>query len=254
MSPVDIFLWGAVPYISFAILVVATIIRRVYFPETWTSKSSQFMEKKEQRVGIPLFHIAVLFLIFGHIGGLLVPKVLTMALGIPNHLYHMMALTIGGATGVALIIAFLILAKRRFAGTKRMKATTSIMDKVLYVVMAVTILFGMLATFSNVDGSFDYRDSLSIWFRSLFLLQPQVALMASAPILYKIHLLCGMFTFAIWPFTRLVHVFSGITAPFCYIGRAAIVYRRRKIDEKALAGERALEFPEGVKPQGETLR
>lgn len=49
-------------------------------------------------------------------------------------------------------------------------------------------------------------------------------------------------------FTRIVHMFSGVTAGFKYLGRKAIVYRRRKVDERALASERALEFPSRVTP------
>jgi nitrate reductase gamma subunit len=251
MSPFEIFWWGALPYIVITMFVLGTVIRRIFFAQTWTSKSSQFMEKKEQRVGIPLFHIAVLFLIFGHIGGLIIPKAIMDAMGVEEHMYHMMAIVIGGTVGVTLIVAFLILAHRRFmsGATKRMKANTSNMDRVLYVLMALTILFGMLATFSNVDGAFNYRTSLSIWFRSIFALQPDVALMQQVPLLYKIHLSFGMLCFAVWPFTRLVHVFSGITAPFRYIGRAAIVYRRRKLDKREAVYERAPEFPKGIVPK-----
>ena len=50
----------------------------------------------------------------------------------------------------------------------------------------------------------------------------------------------AMLLFALIPFTRLVHLFSGFAVPFKYIGRSAIVYRRRK---QAPAG-RELEFPE----------
>ena len=41
---------------------------------------------------------------------------------------------------------------------------------------------------------------------------------------FMVHALMAMFLFAIWPFTRLVHVFS---APLGYFTRPYIVYRSR---------------------------
>jgi nitrate reductase gamma subunit len=48
--------------------------------------------------------------------------------------------------------------------------------------------------------------------------------MAAAPIGFKLHGLAAFFLFALWPFTRLVHVFS---APLGYLTRLYIVYRSR---------------------------
>ena len=71
--------------------------------------------------------------------------------------------------------------------------------------------------------------------------------MVHAPIPFKVHMCGWMVLFAVLPFTRLVHLFSGITAPFRYIGRAAIVYRRRKQKET----NRSLEFLWGsIKTRG----
>ncbi len=65
---------------------------------------------------------------------------------------------------------------------------------------------------------------MSPWFRSLFVLRPDVQAMASADAAYHVHVLIGMLLFAIWPFTRLVHAFS---APVGYLFRPYVVYRRR---------------------------
>ena len=70
----------------------------------------------------------------------------------------------------------------------------------------------------------NYRASVSPWFRSLFVLQPDVASMASASLAFHIHTLIGMALFALWPFTRLVHAF---TAPIGYLFRPYVVYRSR---------------------------
>lgn len=152
-----------------------------------------------------------------------------------------------GGRNFTFVFTAILLIRRRF-GIKRMKANTSKMDIVLYMLMTLTIVLGICATFSNADGSFEYRLSLTPWVRSIFIGQPLVAQMAISPLIYKAHIFCGLTFFAVLPFTCIVHMFSGITAGFKYVGRKAIVYRRRKIDERALRNERAPEFSARVTP------
>jgi nitrate reductase gamma subunit len=95
----------------------------------------------------------------------------------------------------------------------------------MYAVLGTVIVLGLANTVvANVFGHYDYRDGVSIWFRGIFLLQPHPALMAAAPIGFKLHGLAAFCLFALWPFTRLVHVFS---APLGYLTRPYIVYRSR---------------------------
>ncbi|MFM7062575.1 MAG: respiratory nitrate reductase subunit gamma, partial [Actinomycetes bacterium] len=75
-----------------------------------------------------------------------------------------------------------------------------------------------------VGDGYNYRETVSPWFRSIFLLSPQPELMAQAPVSFRIHALAGMAVFLIWPFTRLVHAFS---APIGYLFRPYVVYRTR---------------------------
>ncbi len=65
---------------------------------------------------------------------------------------------------------------------------------------------------------------MSPWFRSIFILQPDVDSMREASAAFKVHTLIGMLLFAVWPFTRLVHAF---TAPLGYLFRPYIVYHSR---------------------------
>ena len=87
------------------------------------------------------------------------------------------------------------------------------------------MLAGLSSTFLNIDSKgFDYRTTIGPWFRSLFVFQPKVDYMKEVPVWFKIHILAGMGLFAVWPFTRLVHVFS---APIKYVSRSYVIYRRR---------------------------
>ena len=73
----NLFLWGALPYIAFTFLIVGTLVRFFYFERNWTTKSSEFLEKKQLRIANPLFHFGLLCVIGGHVVGVLVPKTWT---------------------------------------------------------------------------------------------------------------------------------------------------------------------------------
>ncbi len=278
MTPLDIFLWGVCPYIAFTILILGTVIRRVFFARTWTTKSSQFLERRQERVATPLFHVALLFVFFGHLGGFLIPKSVTDSLGLTEEMYHVIAFSMGGVAGVALVLGLAMLIRRRFgkASSRRLRANTSTMDRVLYVVLTVTILSGFIATLSNANGAYVYREGIMPWIRGVFALHPDPTLVMDAPLPFKFHMCCWMVLFSLLPFTRVVHMFSGVTAIFKYPARPDLVYRRRQgaaegvaapvasaasaasaanagqvstacpLGEADGAGERRREFPRGV--------
>lgn len=75
-----------------------------------------------------------------------------------------------------------------------------------------------------VGEEHNYRETVSPWFRSIFVLQPDVESMSGIPITFALHTLVGMLLFAAWPFTRLVHAF---TVPVGYLFRPYVVYRSR---------------------------
>ena len=217
------FLWGALPYIAFTFLCVGTLVRFFYVERNWTTKSSEFLEKKQLKIGAPLFHLGLLMVIGGHVVGVLVPKFITEYFGISEHMYHQGALYMGVPAGVILLVAFLILMNRRFT-ISYLKANTSTMDRWLYLFLAIAIIAGLASTLWNAPGQFDYRESIGPWFRGLLVWDPQPSLMANVPTLFKIHMISWMIVAIIFPFTRLVHCLS---FPFNYLTRPHIVYRRR---------------------------
>jgi len=113
------------------------------------------------------------------------------------------------------------------------------MDKVMYLALATVIILGLVNTvIANTFGDYDYRLGVSIWFRGIFVLQPHPELMAQAPIGFQLHGLVAMLLFALWPFTRLVHVFS---APVGYLWRPYVVYRSKDVPLGARAERRGWE-------------
>ena len=106
----------------------------------------------------------------------------------------------------------------------------------MYAFLAAAIVLGMWNTIAgsilSVGGHYDYREGVSVWYRSFLAFQPEPELMAEAPIGFQLHALVAFALFALWPFTRLVHVFS---APVGYLTRPYIVYRSRDDGSEATA-------------------
>ena len=225
MNARDIFLWVVLPYISLAVFVVGHYWRYKYDKFGWTTRSSQLYERRLLRWGSPLFHFGILFVLLGHVGGLGIPKSWTNAVGISETGYHVVALVTGAIAGFCTLVGLAILIYRRRTVGPVFSATTR-NDKFMYVVLTATILFGLSNTVLGALGheGVDYRDTVSPWFRSIFYFRPHAELMARAGVGFQLHGLCALLLFAIWPFTRLVHVFS---APLGYLTRPYIVYRSR---------------------------
>ena len=218
-------LWVIFPYVCLAIFVVGHFWRYKYDKFGWTTRSSQLYEDRLLRIGSPLFHFGMLGVVGGHVMGLLIPQSWTDAIGLDRHTYHIIALAGGIPAGIAAVAGLIILVYRRRVTGPVFSATT-VNDKVMYLVLGIVIMLGIWNTIAGsllqFGGEYNYRDGVSPWFRSIFYFQPDASLMAGAPLGFQIHAFFAFLLFAMWPFTRLVHVFS---APVGYFTRPYIVYR-----------------------------
>lgn len=214
--------WVIIPYMCLITFIVGHFWRYKYDKFGWTTRSSQMYESKLLRIGSPMFHFGLLFVIGGHFLGLVIPKAWTEAVGISQDAYHFMAISIGAVAGVCTVVGMIILIYRRRT-TGPVFAATTANDKVMYVFLAGVILLGLANTvLGNVVEHYDYREGVSIWWRQVFSFRPNPDLMVAAPLTFQLHAFMAFLLFAIWPFTRLVHVFS---APLEYLWRPYVVYR-----------------------------
>lgn len=225
MTATGLFLFVVLPYVCLASFVIGHIWRYRYDKFGWTTRSSQWYESRLLRWASPMFHFGLLGVIAGHVVGLLIPESWTEFIGMPEWLYQQMALWLGGISGVVMVIGLIGLIYRRRTTPSVFRATTKT-DKLMYAMLALVIGLGLSTTvyWQLVSGPYDYRLSVSVYFRSIFYFQPQPELMQEAPILFQLHALAAFLLFAVWPYTRLVHVLS---APVGYIWRPYIVYRSR---------------------------
>lgn len=223
MSAEDI-IWGVLPFIVATIFIGGHIYRYQKDQFGWTTKSSELLEKKMLGIGSQLLHWGILIVIGGHVMGLIIPIGVYEFIGWSEGFYHLLALVFGIPSGVAVFIGLVVLLFRRI-NVRRIKATTSIGDWLALILLLLVVMSGLTATFFNIDAAgFDYRTTIAPWIRGLFIFHVQPGLMSTVPIWFKIHILSTFALYVVWPFTRLVHVFS---FPFSYVTRSYVIYKRR---------------------------
>jgi nitrate reductase gamma subunit len=225
VSAGTILLWIVLPYVSITIFVAGHVWRYRHDQFGWTSRSTQLLESRLLAWGSPLFHYGALAAIGGHALGILIPASATSAVGVHEHAYHLIAALAGGVAAVVTAIGFLILVYRR-ATMRRVAVTTSWLDLAVFGLLTVSIGLGVSETLAiQVFGhTYDYRTSISPWFRSLLIFQPETHTVTGARLIFQIHAISAWPLYALWPFSRLVHAWS---IPFQYLGRPYILYRRR---------------------------
>lgn len=240
MSALHSFLFTIYPYICFTVFLLGSLLRFDRDQYTWKSDSSQLLRSGQLRWGSNLFHIGVLFLLVGHTVGLLTPHVVYEHF-ISASQKQLLAVVSGGAAGVLCFIGLTILLHRRLTDP-RIRATNHRTDLLVLIVLWVQLTLGLL----TLPHSLEHRDgsvmlALSHWAQHLFLLQPNAdALVDLAPV-FKLHLVLGMTVFLLFPFTRLVHIWSGI-GTLAYLSRPYQLVRSRRLEVRTATAPRAREI------------
>ncbi|TDM15876.1 respiratory nitrate reductase subunit gamma [Macrococcoides caseolyticum] len=222
----DQLLWVIYPYACIAIFIIGHIFRFKYDQFSWTAKSSEFVEKKSLMWGSILFHLGIIPVIMGHVVGLGIPASWLRAIGVSDHLYHIGAVYIGSIFGIMTLIGMLLLTARRVTN-ENVRKLSSLSDILVNFLLLFIVFIGCYSTIvtNATIPDFDYRNTISEWFRGLLILRPEAGYMEGVPLSFKIHVLTGFLITALWPFTRLVHVWS---VPVNYVGRSHILYRKHK--------------------------
>ncbi|MFQ1063054.1 respiratory nitrate reductase subunit gamma [Bordetella trematum] len=227
MPALNDFFFGIYPYIALTIFLLGSLVRYERAPYSWKSDSSQLLRGGWLRLGSPLFHVGVLGLFFGHLVGLLTPLAVWRVLGISHETKQLTAMIAGGVLGLICLTGLLILICRRLSDP-RIAATSHRGDRLLLAWLLITLLLGLstiVLSARHVDGAMMVQ--LMEWAQHIATFRPGAAdLLAGVPWLFKLHLFMGMTLFVIFPFTRLVHVWSGF-ASLAYLARAWQLVRPR---------------------------
>lgn len=209
MSDLHEFFFQIYPYIAGSVFLLGSLLRFERGQYTWTSDSSELLRRGTLRFGSNLFHIGVLFLFVGHFIGLLMPEVFGI-MGIDLRGHQLVAMISGGLFGSACWVGLLLLIHRRVTDP-RIRATTRVMDMVVLVWILITLSFGLgTLYFSAQELSGSNLIPLAQWARHIVTFHGGAAsFVVDLPLVYQVHMVSGMTLFALIPFSRLVHIWSG---------------------------------------------
>ncbi|WP_341894863.1 respiratory nitrate reductase subunit gamma [Ferrovibrio terrae] len=224
MQYVEHFFFGIYPYIGLSVFLVGSLVRFERGQYTWRSGSSQMLRTSQLRWGSNLFHIGILFLLFGHFVGLLTPHWLYEHF-ITAGAKQMVAVVSGGTAGTICFIGLTLLLHRRLTDA-RIRATSSPMDIAILLVLWLQLVLGLVTLpFSVQHSDGGTMLALSEWAQRIVTFRGGAAELVSAvdwP--FKLHIVLGITIFVLFPFSRLVHIWS---APLGYVFRSYQVVRRR---------------------------
>ncbi|WP_312837113.1 respiratory nitrate reductase subunit gamma [Pantoea sp.] len=225
MHYLNVLFFDIYPYLCGTVFLVGSWLRYDYGQYTWRAASSQMLDKKGMRLGSNLFHIGIIGIFFGHLFGLLTPHwVYEPFLAIATK--QKLAMAAGGVFGVMTLIGGLLLLHRRLSNV-RVRATSTGADILILAVLVAQAVLGLSTIFFSL-GHLDGKDMMRLvgWAQAIVTFQGDAARsLDGVEWIYRMHLVLGMSIFLLFPFTRLVHVWS---APVEYLTRRYQVVRSRR--------------------------
>jgi nitrate reductase gamma subunit len=222
------FLYGVYPYIALSVFLLGSLLRFDREQYTWKSDSSQLLSKDNMRPASNLFHVGILAIFLGHAVGLLMPHAWFVGIGMSDMQHQYMAIYAGSIFGSMCLVGGAMLWFRRMFN-RRIAVNSRGSDKFILTWLLVTLLLGLstipvsLGHAGNSDPS--VMLALAEWVQSVIWLRADPALLEGVDTIFKVHLFFGMTVFLVFPFTRMVHVWS---APFGYLARPYQLVRSKR--------------------------
>ncbi len=220
--------FGVYPYVALTVFIVGSWIRYDNEQYTWKTDSSLLLSKRYMLLASNLFHIGILSIFLGHFAGLVLPHGFWIALGVSDMAHQWLAIVAGSVFGTMCLVGGTILWLRRVFNP-RVRAASRYMDNAILSLIMVTLVLG-LSTIPVSIGHASHGDptvmlTLSQYIQGILTLNPQPQLLAGVEPIFRAHMFLGMTIFLLFPFSRLVHVW---TAPFNYLGRAYQIVRSKR--------------------------
>ena len=218
-------LFGVYPYICLTVFLLGSLVRFDREQYGWRSQSSQLLRRRQLIWGSNLFHAGILVILVGHTGGLLTPVAVFEALGISHTAKQLVAIVVGGVAGALCLIGLVMLLHRRLSDP-RIRSTSSFADITVLVLLLIQLVLGLgtiMVSLHHLDGG--EMVALMNWAQHIVTFRPAAAYVMDVSPVFKCHLVLGMTLFLIFPFTRLVHIWS---APVWYLGRRGYQIVRTK--------------------------
>jgi nitrate reductase gamma subunit len=221
----DVFFYDIYPYICGSVFIIGSWLRYDYGQYTWRAGSSQMLDKRGMVLWSNMFHIGILGVFFGHAFGMLTPHWMYESF-LPISVKQQMAMILGGACGVLTLIGGAGLLIRRLFNP-RVRATSTTADILILSILLIQCILGL----STIPFSAQHPDGSEMmklvgWAQSVVTFQGVASThLEGVALVYRVHLALGMTIFLLFPFTRLVHVWS---APVEYFTRRYQIVRSRR--------------------------
>lgn len=229
MSGVYGFLFQVYPYVCLTVFVMGSLIRFDQNQYSWKSDSSQLLRAGLLRWGSNLFHFGILFLFFGHLIGLFTPHSV-YGLFMSAATKQLMAVVAGGIAGAICFVGLSMLLYRRLFDP-RIRLTSHRTDIAVLVILWVQLVVGLITlpfSWQHADGS--VMLILADWAQRIVTLRPvDATVLSNLPWPYLVHIVLGMTIFLLFPFSRLVHVWSGF-ATISFLFRPYQIVRSRRMN------------------------
>lgn len=223
------FLYGVYPYLAGTVFLVGSWVRFDREQYTWKTDSSQLLARDNMRLASNLFHVGILAIFFGHLVGLLTPHSIFLALGMSDLAHQYVAIAAGSVFGTLCLVGGVMLWLRRLTNP-RVRAVSRKMDIFILSWLLCTLLLGLstlpVSLGHAAHGEAEVMIALAEWAQSVVTFRADPALLAPVDTVFKVHLFFGMTVFLLFPFTRLVHIWS---VPLGYLGRAYQVVRHKRV-------------------------
>ncbi|MCW2474061.1 MULTISPECIES: respiratory nitrate reductase subunit gamma [unclassified Symbiopectobacterium] len=225
MHYVNMLLFDIYPYLAGTVFLVGSWLRYDYGQYSWRAGSSQMLDKKGMRLASNLFHLGILGIFAGHFLGMLTPHWMYEAF-LPIEVKQKMAMIGGGSAGVLTFVGGILLLKRRLTNP-RIRATSSVGDILILSLLVIQAGLGLLTipfSAQHMDGSEMMK--LVGWAQSIVTFHGGAsAHLEGVAWVFKLHIVLGLTLFVLFPFCRLVHIWS---APVEYLTRRYQLVRNRR--------------------------
>lgn len=209
----EIVIYVIVPYICLAAVFIGFIINLKTSSLRISAPATGFLEKEKLSVGSASWHYGIVFVLLGHVIGLLFPgTVLNIISNNGTKLFlEILALGLGFSALFGLIV---LLVRRVTADTVSYNTKTA--DILILVLLLAQVLLGIIVAINYRWGIAWYASNFSKFIYSLILLNPKTGLIVGMPLLVGLHFVLGFMILGVLPYTKLIHF---VFIPFGYFFR-----------------------------------
>ncbi len=202
--------FGWYPYVAFAVFLVGNWLRFDGEPHIQPDGSGRLFSRRQLTLGVTLFHAGILVLFLGHLVGLLTPIAVFEVVGISHGFKQAMANVIGGTAGTVAFIGLVLLLRGRLNESRGRPAPFGNVAILLLILVQLGLGLSTIPVALAKMSSGCEALPLMRWAQSVAILKPAAAAgyIAAMPLIFKLHIVNGLTIVLVFPFTRLVNIWS----------------------------------------------